>query len=524
MKARGFDGFRKCIQDEFDFAYIIDLDGDVRSNSAQAKGNVFGIMVGVSITFLVKTKTSGKKQCKINYHYVNSELAREKIDFLVQYTGALKWEGIPFNNITPSKKNDWLNTSVNDFEQLLPLIDKKTKKTVFEFSSNGVSTNRDEWVYDFDKVNLEKKVRFFMNEYNNEVERWSEYKKKNNYKEIKAESNPVVDAFLHSRNLIKWSKMIKRDKLRKEKKGRFDTKDIQLANYRPFTKQFLYFGYIPIDLRGSFDFIFQDARKNNIVIAVNHTSSKDFNVLASDKLIDLHFNGDSRCLPLYSYNEKDECIENITDWGLEQFRRHYTDKKIKKADIFNYVYAVLHNPAYRKKYALNLKREFPRIPFYKDFWKWAAWGKALVNLHINYETAKPFPLKVIASETKAEHKRATKDIFEVHEPMALYAYKPKIKVKLRADKVSGVIEIDELTTMTGIPKEAWEYKLGNRSGLEWILDQYKEKKPKDPTIAEKFNTYRFAAYKDEVIDLLKRVCTVSVETVVVIREMEKEVY
>jgi len=94
------------------------------------------------------------------------------------------------------------------------------------------------------------------------------------------------------------------------------------------------------------------------------------------------------------------------------------------------------------------------------------------------------------------------------------------KAKLRANKETGTIELDEETSLIGIPNEAWEYKLGNRSALEWILDQYKEKKPKDPTIAEKFNTYRFADYKEQVIDLLKRVCTVSIETTKIVEEME----
>ncbi len=99
--------------------------------------------------------------------------------------------------------------------------------------------------------------------------------------------------------------------------------------------------------------------------------------------------------------------------------------------------------------------------------------------------------------------------------------KPKLKVKLKADKDAGIIELDEETALSGIPKQAWEYKLGNRSALEWVLDQYKEKKPSDPTIEEKFNTYRFADYKEQVIDLLKRVCTVSVETMKVVDEMGK---
>ena len=62
-----------------------------------------------------------------------------------------------------------------------------------------------------------------------------------------------------------------------------------------------------------------------------------------------------------------------------------------------------------------------------------------------------------------------------------------------------------------MPREAWTYRLGNRSALEWILDQHKEKTPKDPTIRAKFNTYRFADYKEKVVDLLKRVTRVSVK-------------
>ena len=92
----------------------------------------------------------------------------------------------------------------------------------------------------------------------------------------------------------------------------------------------------------------------------------------------------------------------------------------------------------------------------------------------------------------------------------------------KADKERSHIILDDRITLTGIPSEAWEYKLGNRSALEWVLDQYKEKKPKDATIREKFNTYRFADYKERVIDLLMRVCTVSVETMKVVREMEED--
>ena len=176
-----------------------------------------------------------------------------------------------------------------------------------------------------------------------------------------------------------------------------------------------------------------------------------------------------------------------------------TQKAITKLDIFHYTYAVLHHPAYRIKYELNLKREFPRLPFYEDFHKWAAWGKALMDLHLNYEIIEPYGLKRVEIATKDNP-----------------------KAKLKVDKPNGVIILDDNTQLTGVPAIAWEYKLGNRSALEWILDQYKEKKPKDPTIAKLFNTYKFADYKEQVIDLLHRVCTVSIRTMAIIQQMSAE--
>ena len=149
--------------------------------------------------------------------------------------------------------------------------------------------------------------------------------------------------------------------------------------------------------------------------------------MATSAVCDLHFVGDTKCFPLYTKDGNDNKIDNITDWALEQFNQWIIKNEelrikknkavsggsihklgscygsassphrsptanITKEDIFHYVYAVLHNPAYRKKYEQNLKRDFPRIPFYKDFWKWANWGKELMNLHIGYETADRYEL------------------------------------------------------------------------------------------------------------------------------------
>lgn len=164
---------------------------------------------------------------------------------------------------------------------------------------------------------------------------------------------------------------------------------------------------------------------------------------------------------------------------------------------------MLHDPIYREKYALNLKREFPRIPFYADFWLWADRGERLMALHIGYESVEPWPLMRIDAKD---------------EKSARAGLPPR--TILRADKEHGIITLDSETQLCGVPATAWEYKLGNRSGLEWILDQYKERTPKDPTIREKFDTYRFADYKEKVVDLLMRVTRVSVETMAIVEAMK----
>mgnify|MGYP006952653097 CR=1 FL=1 len=179
-------------------------------------------------------------------------------------------------------------------------------------------------------------------------------------------------------------------------------------------------------------------------------------------------------------------------------------RKLTKDSIFHYVYAVLYDPAYRERYALNLRREFPRVPFYPDFWRWADWGERLMAMHIGYEGVEPWPLERVDTPPKSPG-----------------LFPPPPVVLLRPDKAAGAIRIDGETTLAGVPPEAWEYQLGNRSGLEWVLEQHKERRPKDPVIAEAHDTYRFADHKERVIDLIRRVTRVSVDTVRIAREMKE---
>lgn len=494
INARTYDGFRKVVADEFSHIYVIDLGGDVRLNPklSGTTHNVFGIQTGVAIGFMVRTQTRNDTLCHIYYaRRPEMETNIEKLNWL----SATRFSEIKFDHIIPNKLHNWINQAENDWEDLVAIASKEVKATgsrteidaVFKIFSIGVVTARDEWAIDISKSNLMDKMSFFADFYN------SYYTDTNEF-------DPT----------IKWSRNLRRN-FHQGLKEPFSEDRIKTMLYRPYYKSFFYDSQVFLNDRAIVNEMLEDG--NLAICFTAPGSEKPFLCLASDEVADYHLTGAgcaAQCLPLYRYDESGKRVENITDWALEQFRARYqqtfevskTSKVLDKSDIFHYVYAVLHHPAYRQKYRLNLKREFPRIPFYADFWQWAGWGRQLLELHLGYESADPAPLERI----------------EAGPPEARRAY----RARLKAVKSKGVIEVDTLTTLAGIPPEAWAYRLGNRSALEWVLDRYKERKPRDPTIAEKFNSYRFVDYKEQVIDLLQRVCTVSVETMKIISQMPEE--
>lgn len=479
IDALAYDGFRKVVADEFNEIWIVDAKGNARNSGERRRregGNVFSdkIKVGIAVYFLVRNQES--EGFKIFYNAIKDYAkAEEKQEYFRENT----LDKLSFEHIIPDKKHNWLNQSDNDFDQLLPLIDKDVKsgnseKALFKLFSLGIDTHRDAWVYDVSQNALQQKIKYFIMVYERTL-------KDENYAE---------------RMTIKWDSELTQYLIERVLK-KFEPQKIVRSLYRPYTKQFFYFDkHFNFRTFQWFKIFEEGDLKQKYIAFVTLGNSKPFHCLSSNSIIDLHFTGDSQCLPLYYYDKEGNRIDNITDWGLQQFQNHYNDKNLTKLDIFHYTYAVLHHPEYRSKYELNLKREFPRLPFYDNFYQWVEWGSKLMELHINYETVEPYPLTRIDTNTNL-----------------------KPKTKLKADREKNSINLDDITFLQDIPKIAWEYKLGNRSALEWILDQYKEKKPKDQTIAERFNTYRFADYKETVIDLLQRVCTVSVETMKIIEAM-----
>ena len=490
IDTRQDDGFRQVAAEEFTDIYLLDLGSDVRRNPkiSGTTHNVFGIQTGVAIGFLVRDK-SKLGECSIHYAgREDAELARDKLSYL---RGA-KFDEISFVDITPDRKNNWLNQSSSDFDSLLPLANRETKfaknaievQAIFGLHSMGVSTNRDDWVYDFDVRNLREKALFFADTYNESLDN---------------DNQPFDSA-------IKWSASI-RDHFRRGRRIVYSEANRIRLVYRPFVVKNYFADYAMSDrLTGNhYDMFGADLLQSNKVINFC-VKGEHFYTLATDRPTDLHFTGDTQCLPLYRYTDNGERVSNITEWGIRLINEHYKKEwgedfeaiypsGITAEHIFAYTYAVLHDPVYRQKYAIDLTRELPRLPLYHDFDVWARMGQELLDLHIGFESAEPYPLQRIDKPDAAK------------------------KVRLRPNKEQGSIELDDKTTLTGVPPDAWRYWLGSRSALEWVLDQYKEKKPRDPTIAEKFNTYRFADYKERVIDLLTRVCTVSVRTMEIVDGM-----
>ena len=197
---------------------------------------------------------------------------------------------------------------------------------------------------------------------------------------------------------------------------------------------------------------------NQVICLTAVGNKKPFHCMMAQQITDLHLTGDSQCFPFYTYGENGKNRrENISDWALSQFRAHYRDDTIGKWDIFHYVYGLLHHPQYRERYGANLKRDLPRVPHAPDFWGFAKAGGRLGEIHVGYEDVDEYPLSLIETPDTQLDWRVE-------------------KMKLSKDKTQ--IKYNDFLTLDGIPARAFDYRLGNRSALEWVIDQYRIKTDK----------------------------------------------
>ena len=489
IDALAFDGMRKHLADDFDAIYILDLGGNARKGLAVSDSNVFGIRVGVSINLFVKT--TGSTDTRLCY-YRTDDLwdKKRKFNFLQERThvGTIEWQ-----TIQPDRRYTWLTEGLHaEFETFLPMGTKEAKAmkgeavdVIFHIFSNGVKTNRDAWAYNFNRNALSENMSQMVKTYNAEVDRWK--------RQENQETN-VDDFVIYDDEKISWSHTLKLN-LKRGAIATFSSEKVRTSLYRPFTKSNLYFDRMMNECVYLFPSIFPTAEteEENLVIWLKVGAAWPMFALAVNKIPNLLPQGGSQCFPFYTYDGSNR-RENITDWALAQFRRQYQDDSISKWDIFHYVYGLLHHPQYRERYQANLKRDLPHIPLApqsSDFWAFATAGARLADIHVNYEQMPAYPLTMVETPGQLPNWRVE-------------------KMRLSKDKQS--VRYNDFLTLEGIPAQAFDYRLGNRSALEWVLDQYRVKVDKRSGIVNDPNREN----DQYIIDLLQKVISVSVETVEIV--------
>ena len=493
-----FDGMRKNFSQDFTRIYHVDLHGNVHEN-AKLSGtthNVFGIQVGVGVTVAIRKAQHADRA--LLYHRVPEDWRKEeKLSWLTkeQNVAAVNWQ-----TLRPDENHTWLIPEYTDeFTAFLPMGTRETKskrgldtQSIFKSFSLGVGTNRDQWVYDFSAGSLSQKVGRFVKNYNYEVFRLSQ-----------ESPEPVsMDDFVNNDpTFLKWT-----DRLKKTLKARqtlkCDGHKIRQALYRPFTEMCLYFDGLLNHRQYQQHYYFpaSTTERENQTIIVGGYGRKKFSLFLADTPSDLNFYADpAQCFPFYVYDEDgSNRRENITDWALRRFCQRYSDNTITKWDIFYYVYGLLHHPGYREKFADNLKRKLPRIPFAPDFQAFASAGKQLAQLHLDYEALEPYDLQWIESDDVPLSYRVD-------------------RMKLSKDKTALIV--NDSLTLAGIPPDVFAYRLGNRSALEWVIDQYRLKTDKRSGIHSDPNRPDDEEY---IVRLVGQVVRVSLETVEIVRGLPED--
>ena len=568
LDSRQDDGFRKSVQKEFDYIYIIDLKGNARKRNKSEGGNVFNIQTGVAIMFLIKKGNSNKQKShceglkkpeaiqKQKSHFeVNQEViartkseAIQKVDchasvearndseensarndeVLNQKKANIKYYNIgdflsgdkklmtlqqdisffDFEDIIPDNKGQWLNQTNNDFYEHTALIDKNVKnqkvgkaieqKAIFKLFTLGVSTNRDNWAYDFDKEQLEKKIKYFLKIYN---------KERNSFKGINYLDSDKNSKLNYS---IKWSRDLKKD-LASNREYKFNKSNIRKCLYRPFVYSNLYFDDGVIDVKGINDKLFPNENSENLTLNFHVPIPNRIHYsLVSKILIDLSFTiiAGNISVPLYVYENGEKKL-NITDYAIKEFQNKYKDKATAE-NIFAYCHAVLSSPKYQKEYEENLKIDYPRIPLYKNFDRFVELGKRLIKLQTEFEN---FDCRNEEIQLKIE-----KD----------FKYMPEDFSMIKLNKEKGIIIFDGKNRIENIPKKAFDYKIATKSAIEWVINYFSnknlrpDKEPDHKTLIENgLNSYDYKNIREYLFELIPKVINISVETVDIFKELEK---
>ncbi|MFW8564862.1 DEAD/DEAH box helicase [Orrella sp. 11846] len=515
-------GVRKCFEEEFSAVYVFNLRGNQRTSGELSRmegGKVFGSgsRAPIAITLLVKS-ADHQGPGKIYYHDIGDYLStREKLDIIDK---AGSYRKLDWEQLEPNKHYDWINQRSEDFYELKPLHGGEGE--VFSLRQRGVETSRDPWVYDFNKTALTKRIEKMVAFYNAEVDRISPELSSPSLKSAQREDIAKKKAST-DKTRIKWTRGLYKQ-LARQQHAVFDGANIVKSLYRPFSGSYLYYStefneYYKARLWPT------PAHQNLVIQTITTGATAPFVCLMSNVIPDLNILTGGQCYPLYFYEKLPESAhaslldvmddqhvqdgyvrrDAITDEALADFRQHYSDKRIGKEDIFYYVYGVLHSKDYRKRYAADLKKDWPRVPFTKDFWVFSEAGKRLGQLHTGFETVKPYDLEEFS------------DQFDMMENF--YTVEKMRFAGSARDPDRSIIQVNSHLRLEGIPEEAHRYIVNGKSALEWILERYQYTKDRDTGIINDPNEW-----SDDpryIVDLIKRIVTVSVETVKIIDGLPK---
>ena len=499
-----FDGVRKHLLSDFTQIYHLDLHGNVRKNPklSGTTHNVFGIQVGVGITIAIRSDQH--RQRDLFYFRVPELLRREeKLEHLANCVARQRMvlEAVDWQRLVPNERHTWLHSEyAEEFSRFLPLGTKAAKasnspyvETIFKIFSLGIATNKDARLYSFDRAVLEKNIKDMIDVYDYALYRVRE-------KEALPD-NEVDTGDLR----MQWSRKLKRN-LRRQRETTFQGKFIRNSLYRPFTRKMMYNDSFWVEEPRLFGYISPspEMETENVVICLPAVGvTKPFYAFASNFLPDLNLVGATQTIPLYTYDaDGTNRRENVTDWALATFRERYADAGISKLDIFHYVYGLLHHPGYRERHADSLRRELPRIPLAPDFAAFRDAGKGLARLHLNYERERPWQLDWETADGPVDYR------VEKMRPLK------RVQSEDGDYRIFDSLQYNDTLTLRGIPAEAFRYRLGTRSALEWVVDQYRVKTDKRSGIVSDPN-----AWSDDqqyIVNLVGRVLRVSMETVALV--------
>ncbi|MET8511952.1 type ISP restriction/modification enzyme [Streptomyces sp. NPDC005077] len=517
------DGLRKSLAEEFDAIYCYNLRGNQRTSgelSRKEGGKIFGSgsRNTVAVLILVKDGGSTARECQLYYRDIGDYLSREE---KLRIVGAQSIESVPWQRITPNKDGDWINQRDDRFMtfQAVGEKDKNARdKVVFDVYSSGLKSGRDAWIYNFSSTKLRENVASMVDFYNEQVDGFTEHCRAQGIAEPKAvDAEKYID---FDPKKISWNRADKANVAKGTKYG-FDAERVFTSAYRPFAKQRVVFDPRLNDMVYQLARLFPAPTYGNVGFYLTGPGApKPFSALMVDQVPDLNFWGEGgQFFPRYSYRElkveggfdfgdgeRYERVDNINDVTLAGYRDAYGHPAITKDDVFYYTYALLHSPEYRERFAADLKKSLPRIPKAEDFYGFATAGRALAKVHLGYEQAEPYG-GIVETVTGDASTTPSSELYRV----------AKMKIpKAKGQLDRSTIVYNQRVTLTNIPEEAYRYQLGARSAIEWIIDRYQvtvDTKGKSGITNDPNDWSDDPRY---IIDLLKRIVTVSLETMKIV--------